>query len=1098
MSAILLALVFLQEAELREHHRNLGKAYYERGEYALAVEELEKVLVLDSASGRDYFNAGMAYLQNRQEDRALAAFATARQMEPGLIEVDFGLGVLQKRAQRYPLALEALERVAARDPLDPCTWFNIGAVAFSMGRVEDAERAFRRVIDLGHGRAQNFYVSALFRTASIVSRRGAMPEAQRLFAEFETLRAATPNVALTETALENGRYGRVESYPSPGPPAPAPEGPVELVAVGEIETSACAPTFALGDFDSDGAIDLFVASPCGESKLFRNAGDGLFADSGLAGLGASRGALFLDYENSGFPALYVLGIEGHALYRNEGGRFRSVKLPSVSEPLHAVALDFDNDSQIDLALADVDRVQILRNDGDGTFRTAVASDLAGASGLVAADFDEDGFADLFVPTAVGAQLLRNVGGGALEKTGAPRGGTAPFVSDFDRDGWLDVVVGRDFLKNRRGRLEPFLSISEIVLTPFGFDFLTPSDVLSSRGETRPLRVPAPISERALAADLDGDGTLELIHGGEDGKIRVLREKRDGSRFVRIALEGKRSNRQGIGAVVELKAGRFYRKAVYPGHPVTLDTGDRERLDVVRVTWPNGVIQNALDVPTGALVRIEEDDRQTSSCPFLYLWNGERFELLTDVLGRAPLGEVLPDGSVLAPHPEDYVRIPPGRLIPKNGRFAFQVTEELRELAALDRVALLAVDRPREVEVYVDERFSSPPFAPFRLYPIAKRIPAAFESAPVERHRVSGFAEEHALELRVPQEGGRLWLFLSGWVYWPGSSSMRALSDRTDFAPMPPRLEVKNEAGDWVTAIEDVGLPSGIGRTLVVDLSGVSLGPDRVVRIVTNFAVYWSEPFFGIPSDVSTLETRTLLPSGADLHFRGFSAVTRSAGEPERYDYERLLPEAPWNAAPGLYTRYGDVEPLVRDRDRRLVVMAPGDELTLAFDPEELPPVPEEFERDFVLHFTGYAKDQDPNTRFSRTVGPLPAEELPPGQARRVPPLVTPLWGLSSFSGRAHQPVGKPGCEPGEEAEKHDSHHHQEHEGKRSLEDYGEGHVRSDSVDDVEVQSHRRSDEADLHVHREHHREPVRVEAGGGDDGKEDGGSHQDHRHRREE
>jgi hypothetical protein len=81
---------------------------------------------------------------------------------------------------------------------------------------------------------------------------------------------------------------------------------------------------------------------------------------------------------------------------------------------------------------------------------------------------------------------------------------------------------------------------------------------------------------------------------------------------------------------------------------------------------------------------------------------------------------------------------------------------------------------------------------------------------------------------------------------------------------------------------------------------------------------------------------------------------------------------------------------VSDRDRRLVVMAPGDELTLVFDPEELPPVPEGFERDFVLHCTGYAKDQDPNTRHSRTVGPLPGEELPAEEGRRVPPLVTPL------------------------------------------------------------------------------------------------------------
>jgi tetratricopeptide (TPR) repeat protein len=1003
-NALLIAAALLQTVETRDRHRNLGKAYYERGEYSLAIEELEKVLEVDSATGRDYFNAGMAYLQNQQEDPALAAFTTARQMEPGLVEVDFGLGVLQKRAQRYPLALASFEKVAARDPEDPSTWFNIGAVTFSMQRIEEAEQAFRRVLDLGHARAQNFYVSALFRYASILSRRGELAGAQRYFAEFEALRATTPNVALTPTALENGRYAKLESYPSPSPSTRAPEGPLDFVAVSELAMPGCGadPAFALGDSNSDGKLDVFAASPCGESKLLRNAGGGSFEESGLSRAGASRGALFVDYENSGSPALYVLGNERHALYRNDGGRFQEVGLPVVPAPRWAAALDFDNDSQVDLALAGDDGVRILRNDGDGTFRATLSADVQGSRGLAAADFDEDGFVDLFVSTADGAILLRNAGGSDFATSAVPGGGDAStvLVSDFDRDGWLDVVAGGEFLRNRRGNLERFHSASERVIAAFGADFLVRAGILSYRGETRRIRLPEPLQslmDTAVAADLDGDGAFELLQGGEDGRIRVLREQETSGRFVRIVLEGKRTNRQGIGAVLELKAGRFYRRAMYPGHPITLGTEDRERLDVVRVTWPNGVIQNVLDVETGNVVRIEEEERQTSSCPFLYVFSGERFEFLTDVVGRAPLGEMLPDGGVLTPHPEDYVRIPPGRMAPKNGKFVFQVTEELRELAALDRIALLAIDHPRGVEVYVDERFSSPPFAPFRLFPIAKRLKAELEYGDSryvggERHPVSGFAKEHALVLPVPSvdEEERLWLFLSGWVYWPGSSSMRALSARKDFMPEPPRLEVKNDAGEWVTAIADLGLPSGIDRTLVADLSGLDFGAERVVRIVTNFAVHWNEAFFAHPSDETSIETRTLLPSESDLHYRGFSAVTRREGEPERYDYERLLVEAPWDAVPGNYTRYGNVETFVSTRDGVLLVMAPGDELTLAFDPSALPPVPEGLERDFVLHVTGYAKDQDPNTRFSQTVGPLPGEELPPEDARMVPPLVTPL------------------------------------------------------------------------------------------------------------
>ena len=111
-----LAAVALLQSDDLERHKNLGKAYYEQGEYELAVEELVAALDADSSGARDYVNVAMAYLQNGDEDAALAAFETAKQMAPDMIEVDFGLGVLYKRQQRLPLALEAFQKVAARDP----------------------------------------------------------------------------------------------------------------------------------------------------------------------------------------------------------------------------------------------------------------------------------------------------------------------------------------------------------------------------------------------------------------------------------------------------------------------------------------------------------------------------------------------------------------------------------------------------------------------------------------------------------------------------------------------------------------------------------------------------------------------------------------------------------------------------------------------------------------------------------------------------------------------------------------------------------------------------------------------------------------------
>jgi tetratricopeptide (TPR) repeat protein len=1000
--SLLLLFVLLQPADDLQRHRNLGKAHYERGEYSLAVSELEQALV----SGRDHFNLGMAFLQDQQPDRALSAFATASQMEPGLIEVDFGLGVLYKRTLRYPLALESFQKVVDRDPGDPCTWLNIGAVSASMGERERAEEAFRRVLEIGYPRARNFYVSALFRRATLLAQRGEREAAQELFADFEKLRKETPNVALSETALENGRYARVEPPRSPAPPsleeARAPDLATDILETG----CGNGIGYALGDYDADGRIDVFVTVSCSENRLLRNVGGGEFEDvsqaAGLSGSRGGRGALFLDEENSGAPSLYVFGETGHHYYRSRNGRYQDVSratgIAAAPAPDIALARDFDNDGQLDLLLAGPgSRIEVQRNEGDGTFaRGAVLAPPGPPRAVLAADFDEDGFPELFVVIDSGEALhYRNQAGELRTPPDSVQGrAEAPLeLEDFDGDGWLDVLPsdGAVFW-NRQGR----------------FHWID-SD------KARP---------EAEGSDLDGDGTIEKLVAGDDGTLRLL-QARTARRpaFLRITLEGRRTHRQAAGAVLELKAGRFYRKIVYPGYPLTVATGDRERLDVVRITWTNGIIQNLVDVSIGENLLVQEEDRQSSSCPFLYVWDGRGFRFLTDVVGRAPLGEVLPDGSVLTPYPEDTVRIPEGAMREKDGRIVFQITEELREQAYLDSVELLAVDHPRSVAVYANERFSSPPFESFRLYTVPKRMSpeaavnerqedilgllkeADFEYvSEFARDRVPGFAEEHAVGLTPPRlaEGSRLLLFLSGFVYWPSSSSMKALAGNDRLAAEPPRLQVKDPEGEWVTVIDDLGLPSGIDRTLVADLSRAFLSSDRRIRIVTNFAVYWDQAFFAEPAESVEVRTRSLPPIAADLHYRGFSEVVREEGKPERYDYETLLPQPPWNAASGLYTRYGAVASLISSSDGRLVVMAPGDEATVVFDPSELPPLEGTHQRDYFLHITGWAKDQDPNTRSSRTVEPLPGDAKDgsdPLRTRSVPAIVPPLSNGSRSSMR---------------------------------------------------------------------------------------------------
>jgi hypothetical protein len=87
------------------------------------------------------------------------------------------------------------------------------------------------------------------------------------------------------------------------------------------------------------------------------------------------------------------------------------------------------------------------------------------------------------------------------------------------------------------------------------------------------------------------------------------------------------------------------------------------------------------------------------------------------------------------------------------------------------------------------------------------------------------------------------------------------------------------------------------------------------------------------------------------------------------------------------TRYGDVTELLRDRDDRFVIFGPGDALTVKFDAQALPPLPDGWQRSFVLRTWGYCKDAGPFTAAGGTIEPLPfaaMKNYPPGSDERYP------------------------------------------------------------------------------------------------------------------
>ena len=278
--------------------------------------------------------------------------------------------------------------------------------------------------------------------------------------------------------------------------------------------------------------------------------------------------------------------------------------------------------------------------------------------------------------------------------------------------------------------------------------------------------------------------------------------------------------------------------------------------------------------------IEELDRKPSSCPFLFTWNGERFEFVTDFLGAGEMGYWEAPGVRSVPDPTEYVRIRGEQLRPRNGRLELRITNELEETLFLDRVQLLAVAHPSDVDVHPNEGMTSPP-KPFRLFAVAdqwtppgtdasgrdltgsiaatdRTYPDGFPLEPIR-----GYAKPHALliDLRDGLARGRSAdvLLLTAWTDYAFSSDNVAAS-QAGLSHLAPALEVKDAHGRWRRAIEQIGLPVGRPQTVPVDLSGVLRPGEHVIRIVTNMRVYWDRVAVGRSLSTGSHSRVTLEPA----------------------------------------------------------------------------------------------------------------------------------------------------------------------------------------------------------------------------------------------
>ncbi len=783
-----------------------------------------------------------------------------------------------------------------------------------------------------------------------------------------------------------------------------------------------------GDYDNDGHLDLYVVNH-GANVLYHNRGDGTFEDVSTSSRvdepQYGRVGIFLDYDHDNDLDLFVgndrdfsvreddtdgegAGIrfagQSDTLLRNNGhGVFSDETdeagiLVAFDPTQDAAFADFDGDLDTDLFVVNEGAPSRLflnarfgRFELGGDFPEEIPID---ARATAAGDVDRDGDIDLIVATGGGELLLYSNDGNARfhgRRLGSSTGRRIDgiVVTDLNYDGWSDLLV-------------------------YGtstFDLLIASSGNTFRDMTEAVGLAAfqrfDVADVAVG-DLDADGDLDLVlQTREYGLVHLENQALSRNHWLALSLVGKKSNRNGYGATVEVATGGHYQKLTFRRSPAHFGLGELGAVDVVRVTWPNGVVQNIIQPKIDRSLAIQEVVRVSASCGFLYAFNGGRFELINEILGVGPLGVPMAPGVFHQPDSTELTLIEGDQLHEVDGAFELRLTEELREIMFADKVTLRVIDHPAGLEIVPNEMFTAPPFPEDRFFAVRERRPVlravddrghdvkelisrrdgrfpTFEMTPYE-----GLASAHSLVLDLGDLSGaaRILLFLDGWIHWADSSVVMAVAQDPRFAFSPLRLDVRGTQGDWVTVIASVGLPTSKGIVVPVELTGMFPTDDFQVRLSTSLCVYFDRVFVAT-DDVRVACKVTELPvASADLHYRGFSSMRRDELGFERFTYETLTPLGAWSPPEGLFTRYGDVELLLSEADNRFVIFGPGDELTLRFDARGLGGLASGWRRDFIFYANGWVKDGDLNTKHSGTVRPLPFHGMsgyPYGSSERYP------------------------------------------------------------------------------------------------------------------
>ncbi len=1035
------AQAFQKDPKLAQAAINEGIALMTLQKLDEAKKALNDAIALNAGNAQAWYNLGLAQHAGNELEPALVSFQHAEKIDPRDADSFYFEAVCYQEMKQFDKAIPILHHALELDPLHASAEFALARALQRTGRTPEAKEHFSRFqhltstkigapIGLTYGEQGHYStVTAIvqkgtFRHAMIPVRLVARPVlaatgATQGAAETETGGACMLDVAgdghMDLVLMQSGVQAiRVLRNRGDGSFEELDAQAAGLIARGRA--LAC----AVGDFDGDGLNDLAVALD-DAVLLFRNLGHGHFKDvtpeTGLAPRNIPTGITFVDYDHDGDLDLLLTGEPLDAngapnvLWRNNGnGTFSDVTaqtgLGGSGKTAAAMLTDFNNDRAVDLAVTGDGPTPLLYvNPREGKYPTQplfASPALSATVGIAVLDFDKDGWMDIAVTHAgaPGITLWRNVETADhasrtfsrvdLPLHGALRGWGLTAI-DIDNDGWIDLAAVVETPTGPRVRV--FRNRGD-----GSFE-----DVSHALGlDNMQLRAPRGL----IAADVDGDGAADLIVTQRNAAPFILRNVgANKNHFARIDLTGNADNKTALGVKVEVFANGLWQKWELPGASgyqtqaapqILVGLGDAKSIDLLRILWPTGVLQDEIDLPHTQVIAMKEADRRGSSCPVLFAWNGSKYKLVTDVIGAAVVGHWFTPSRRNISNPGEWVKVDGAAVAPVDGKVSLRFMEPMEEVNYIDQLRLVAVDHPENVEVNPDERFlDDPPFASGRVVASADtRLPVGawdgegrdvLSEVSQRDHKFAsgfkvipydGFANLHMLTLDLgevkPQAPLRL--LMTGYVDYFSATSLYG-AWQAGIKPISPYVEAQLADGTWQRVPGEAGFPAGLERTIVVDLTGKLPAGTRRIRLATNLQLYWDQVLIDQSEDAQARTTEIPLAQ-ATLHFRGYPTQIEGASPGDLdYDYNRVSLTGPFQHQRGNYTRMGDVTPLVEGIDDRYVIFGSGEEIAADFDVNTLPALPNGWKRDYFFYANGFVKDMDWWDASPFTVSQLPFHKM---------------------------------------------------------------------------------------------------------------------------